>query len=61
MKKIIQTYKSILIKVSKYKDDMLFFARRAIDGYNKKYSKTEQIILDGLLDYYKKPSQKRSL
>ena len=61
MDKIIQTYNCILTKDSKYKMTLCFFARRTIQNYNKhKYSKKEQKVLDGLLDYYKKPSKKRA-
>ena len=61
MEKTFQTYKSILIKDSKYKGDIMFFARRIIQNYNKNnYNKREQNILDGLLDYYKKPTKKRA-
>ena len=60
--KIIQTYKSILINTSKYKDNIIVFAHRTIKNYNKKYyNQKEQNILDSLNDYYEKPSRKKEL
>ena len=61
IEKIIQTYKSILIDTNNVnKDNIIFFARRSIENYNKKeYNKYEQKILDSLIDYYAKPTRKK--
>ena len=61
IEKIIKTYKSILIDTNNVnKDNIIFFARRTIENYNKKnYNKYEQKILDSLLDYYAKPTRKK--
>ena len=61
IEKIIQTYKSILIDTNNVnKDNIIFFARRSIENYNKKkYNNDEQKILDSLLDYYTKPTRKK--
>ena len=61
IEKIIKTYKSILIDTNNVnKDNIIFFARRTIENYNKKnYNKYEQKILDSLIDYYAKPTRKK--
>ena len=61
IEKIIQTFKSILIDTNNVnKHNIIFFARRSIENYNKKkYNKYEQKILDSLLDYYAKPTRKK--
>ena len=61
IEKIIETYKSILIDTkNENKHNIIFFARRSIENYNKKnYNKYEQKILDSLIDYYAKPTRKK--
>ena len=61
IEKIIKTYKSILIDINNVnKDNIIFFARRTIENYNKKnYNKYEQKILDSLIDYYAKQTRKK--